>query len=85
MKKQIKNIILKNIDLKRKRTKSNKKKEKSNHKGWNWKTILIKKRIRTIKNSNQNNEHYIWYKNKMSRDKIHRQINSIKDSRKKTT
>jgi hypothetical protein len=33
MKKQIKNIILKNIDLKRKRTKSNKKKEKSNHKG----------------------------------------------------
>jgi hypothetical protein len=32
MKKQIKNIILKNIDLKRKRTKSNKKK-KSNHKG----------------------------------------------------
>jgi hypothetical protein len=29
MKKQIKNIILKNIDLKRKRTKSNKKKIKS--------------------------------------------------------
>jgi hypothetical protein len=28
MKKQIKNIILKNIDLKRKRTKSNKKKRK---------------------------------------------------------
>jgi hypothetical protein len=84
MKKQIKNIILKNIDLKRKRTKSNKKK-KSNHKGWNWKTILIKKRIRTTKNSNQKNEHHIWYKNKMSRDKIHKQINSIKDSRKKTT
>jgi hypothetical protein len=29
MKKQIKNIILKNIDLKRKRTKSNKKKKKN--------------------------------------------------------
>jgi len=32
MKKQIKKIILKNIDLKRKGTKSNKKKEKPNHK-----------------------------------------------------
>ena len=37
-----------------------------------------KKRIRTTTNNNQNNMDHIWYKNKMSRDEIKRQINSIK-------
>jgi hypothetical protein len=37
-----------------------------------------KKRIRTTTNNNQNNKDHIWYKNKMSRDEIKRQINSIK-------
>jgi hypothetical protein len=81
LEKQIKNY-LKNIDLKRKGTKFDNKKK--NYKGWNWKTISIKKIIRTIKNNNQRNEDHIWYKNKMSRDKIQRQINSIMDSRPKT-
>ena len=58
--------------------------KKQNYKGWNWKTISIKKIIRTIKNNNQRNEDHIWYKNKMSKDKIQRQINSIMDSRPKT-
>jgi hypothetical protein len=58
-----------------------KNKTKLNHKGWNWKTISIKKRIRTITNINQKNEYHIWYKNKMSNDEIQRQINSINDSR----
>jgi hypothetical protein len=30
-------------------------------------------------------EDYIWYKNKMSKDEIQRQINSIKDSTPKTS
>jgi hypothetical protein len=53
-------VILKNIDLKRKRIKFDKKKNKS--KGWNWKTISIKKMIRTTKNSNKKNKYHIWYK-----------------------
>jgi hypothetical protein len=47
-------------------------------------TISIKKNIRTTKNNNQKNENYIWYKNKMSRCEIQRQINTIKDWRPKT-
>jgi hypothetical protein len=50
-----------------------------NHMGWNWNKISIKKKIRT-KNNNQNNYDHILYKNKMSKNKIQRQINSIKDS-----
>jgi hypothetical protein len=38
------------------------------------KIILIKKWIRTTKNNDQKNENHILYKNKMSRDKIQRQI-----------
>jgi hypothetical protein len=77
---------LKNIDLKRKRIKFDTKiKTKPNHKGWNWKTISIKKRIRTTKNNNKKNKDHIWYKNKMSIDEIQRQINSIKDSRPNTS
>jgi len=77
---------LKNIDLKRKKTKFDTKiKTKSNHKGWNWKTISIKKRIRTTINNNKKNKDHIWYKNKMSIDEIQRQINSIKDSRPNTS
>jgi hypothetical protein len=57
---------------------------KQNYKGWNWKKNSIKKIIRTIKNNNQRNKDYIWYKNKMSRDKIQRQIKSIIDLRSKT-
>jgi len=71
--------------LRRKRTKFETKGKKTNHKGWNWKTISIKKRIITIKNNNQNNEEHIWCKNKISMDKNQRQINSIKDSRPKTS
>jgi hypothetical protein len=41
--------------------------------------------IKTTKNNNQKSEDYIWYKNKMSRDAIQRQINSIKDSRSNTS
>ena len=61
-----------------------KKKIKPNHKGWNWKTISIKKMIRTTKNNNKKNKNHIWYK-KISRDEIQRQINSIMDSRPKTS
>ena len=50
--------------------------------GWNWNTISIKKKIRTT-NNNQNNYDHILYKNKMSKNKIQKQINSIKDSRPK--
>jgi len=42
MKKKLKKTIEKNVDLKRKRIKFDKKKPK--HKGWNWKTISIKKK-----------------------------------------
>ena len=53
---------LKNIDLKRKRTKFEKKnKTKPNHKWWDWKTISVKKKIRTTTNNNQKNDDYIWY------------------------
>jgi len=69
-----------------KRTKfDTKRKRKTNHKGWNWKTILIKKMIWTTKNNNQKNKDHILYKNKMSMDEIQRQLNSIKDSRPKTS
>jgi len=45
---------LKNIDLKRNRTKFDiRRKKKTNHKGWNWKTISIKKKIRITKNNNK--------------------------------
>jgi hypothetical protein len=44
----------------------------SNHKGWNWKTISIKKMIKTTKNNNQKNEYHIWYKIKMLREKTQR-------------
>jgi hypothetical protein len=57
------------------------KEKKTNYKGWNWKTISIKKIIWTTKNNNQKNEDHILYKNKMLRDEIQRQLNSIKDSR----
>jgi rRNA pseudouridine-1189 N-methylase Emg1 (Nep1/Mra1 family) len=57
------------------------KENKSNHKGWNWKTISIKKRIRKIKNNNQKNDDHILYKNQMSMDKIKKKHYSIKDSR----
>jgi hypothetical protein len=43
--------------------------------GWNLKTISIKKRITTAKNNNQNNKDHIWYKNKMWRNEIQRQLN----------
>jgi hypothetical protein len=57
------------------------KKMKPIHKGWHWKIIPIKKKkIRTTKKKNKD---HIWYKNKMSKDEIRRQINSIKDSRQK--
>jgi hypothetical protein len=49
------------------------KKMKPIHKGWHWKIIPIKKK----------DKDHIWYKNKMSKDEIRRQINSIKDSRQK--
>jgi len=71
--------------LKRKRTKFDTKKIKPNHEGWNWKTISIKKRIRTTKNNNQKNEDHIWFKNKMSIDEVQRWINSINDLRQKTS
>jgi hypothetical protein len=48
----LKKSDLKNIDLKRNITKFDIKK-KTNHKGWNWKTISIKKKIRTTKNNNK--------------------------------
>jgi hypothetical protein len=72
--------------LKRKGTKfdSKMKKKKTNHKGRNWKTISIKKKIRKSKNNNQTNKDHIWYKNKISRCEIQRQINTIKDWRLKT-
>jgi hypothetical protein len=41
--------------------------------------------IRTTKNNNQKNENHIWYKNRISRNEIQRQINSIKDSRLNTS
>jgi hypothetical protein len=53
--------------------------------GWNWKTISIKKMIRTTTNNNKKNEDHIWYKNKMLRDEIQKQINLIKDSRPNTS
>jgi hypothetical protein len=45
------------------------------------KKISIKKIIRITKNNNDKNENHIWYKNKISRDKIQRKFNSIKDLR----
>ena len=79
---------LKNIDLKRKITKSDTKIKQNqiirdeNKK----KTISIKKkRIRTTTNNNKKNEDHIWYKNKMLRDETLRQINSIKDLRPNTS
>ena len=41
--------------------------------------------IRTTKNNNQKNKDHIWYKNKMSKDKIEIKINSINDSRPNTS
>jgi hypothetical protein len=41
--------------------------------------------IWTTKNNNQKNKDHILYKNKMSMDEIQRQLNSIKDSRPKTS
>ena len=55
----------------------------SNYRGWNWKIISIKNRIRTTRNNNKKNEDHIWYKNKMSSDDIQKQINSINDLKKK--
>ena len=69
--------------MKRKRTGFNTKKIKPNHNGGIWKTISIKKRIRTSKNNNKKNNNHIWYKNKISKDEIQRKINSIKDLRQK--
>jgi len=60
-----------------------KRKIKSNHKRWNWKTYSIKKMIRKNKNNNQNNEDQIWCINKMLRDEIEKII-SIKDWRSNT-
>jgi hypothetical protein len=82
LKKIKKKSDLKNVDFKRKNQIWHKKKIKPNHKGWNWKTISIKKRIKT-KNNNPNNDDHILYKNKMSKNEIQKQINSIKDSRPK--
>jgi len=56
--------------LKRNKTNLTQKK-KPNHKGWNWKTISIKKMIAT-KNNNQKNEDHIWYTNILSIDEIQR-------------
>jgi hypothetical protein len=55
----------------------------SNYRGWNWKIISIKNRIRTTRNNNKKNKDHIWYKNKMSSDDIQKQINSINDLKKK--
>ena len=41
--------------------------------------------IWTTKNNNQKNKDHILYKNKISMDEIQRQLNSIKDSRPKTS
>jgi hypothetical protein len=41
--------------------------------------------IWTTKNNNQKNKDHILYKNKMSMNEIQRQLNSIKDSRPKTS
>jgi hypothetical protein len=41
--------------------------------------------IWTTKNNTQKNKDHILYKNKMSMDEIQRQLNSIKDSRPKTS
>ena len=70
--------------MKRKRIKFDTKRKK-NHKRWNWKVISIKKKKITAKNSNKKNEDHIWYTYKISSDEIQRQINSIKDSRPKTS
>jgi len=72
---------LKKYRFKRKRTKSDIKiKQNQIIRDENkTKTISIKKRIRTTTNNNKKNDDHIWYKNKMLRDEIQRQINSIKD------
>ena len=41
--------------------------------------------IRTTTNNNQKNKDHVWYKNKMSRNEIQRQINLIKNSNIKNT
>jgi hypothetical protein len=57
----------------------------SNYRGWNWKIISIKNRIRTTRNNNKKNKDHIWFKNKMSSDDIQKQINSINDLKKNIT